>query len=175
MAPPVTDPLVRLTEKTVVRENGCWEWTGLVEKDGYGRMWVGSRTDGSRRPARVNRISYELNCGPVGDMHVCHRCDNRLCIRPEHLFLGSHADNMADMVSKHRSASGERHGRSTKPWRTARGERNGMRRHTNEQIAEAVSKCAYTVQARVAEEYGVHVGTIERWLRESRVSIRKVG
>ena len=76
---------------------GCWEWTGSRGQDGRARVMIDGKMT---HPARV---FWELCNSPIPDgMLVCHKCDNKGCVNPEHLFLGSHRDNTLDMVRKHR-------------------------------------------------------------------------
>lgn len=95
-------------------EAGCLEWGGRTNGDGYGGFDMPLRR-GRNRSVLTHRQAWEYTYGPVPDgMHVLHTCDNPSCGEPEHLFLGTHADNMADMVRKGRKPSrrGEKNGRA---------------------------------------------------------------
>lgn len=77
-------------------DNGCWEWTGCI-RNGYGRISINDKM------YQAHRVSWEIVNGEIPEgLFICHHCDNRKCIKPSHLFLGTNSDNMQDMIKKGR-------------------------------------------------------------------------
>ena len=94
----------------------CWVWTAATRSSGYGCFGVGTLV------VPAHRFAYEETNGPIdAGLFICHRCDNKLCVRPSHLFAATHIENMADMRAK---------GRGNGP----KGDRNANCRFTAEQI-----------------------------------------
>ena len=96
------DPIERMKQKYIVNPvTNCWEWQANRYYNGYGHINVDKKT------LFVHRYSYEYYFGSF-DKSLCvlHKCDNRKCINPDHLFLGTRDENMKDMVSKNRQAKG---------------------------------------------------------------------
>lgn len=100
------EPLSQRIQRNHKKVSECWIWTGCVGKDGYGVLGVG------RKQMRAHRASFEAFSGEIpGGLLVCHRCDQPLCVNPDHLFLGTPRDNTQDMIRKSRRKTlrGESH------------------------------------------------------------------
>lgn len=81
----------------------CWNWRSAT-RNGYGRLMIGSRAAGTRRSVSAHRLAYEIHFGEIpSGLEVCHRCDNRRCINPAHLFVGTKQDNVDDREAKGRN------------------------------------------------------------------------
>lgn len=96
--PPITPSALHRFWSRIERGDDCWEWTGTREHYGHGCLKVGNYA------WKAHRLSWTLHHGPVPDgAFVLHRCDNPPCVRPDHLFLGTQADNVRDMIEKGRA------------------------------------------------------------------------
>ena len=139
----------------VQKSESCWIWTG-VTRNGYGSFFV--RGVGWRY---AHRISWILVNGPIPDgLCVLHRCDNRPCVNPAHLFLGTKAENTADMVSKGRGRGG-----------VSRGESNPTSKLTETQVREIRKETC--PERETAARYGVtraNINYIKRGVTWTHIS-----
>lgn len=130
-------------EEKVDRSGGpdaCHEWTSTLHRLGYGRFY-----DGAKR-IYAHREAWRLEHGDIPEgIHVLHRCDNRPCVNPRHLFLGTQKDNMADASEKGRMAKGVKNGRS---------------KLTREQVKEIRRLRGKAYQKDLAKRFGVARNTI---------------
>lgn len=137
----------RFLAKIDRRANGCWLWTASTQ-NGYGMMsYEGHKV-------YAHRVSWLLHFGVIGDdLFVLHRCDNRLCVRPDHLFLGTHQANMADCAAKGRNYL-QRHPE------IAVGEHNPSAKLTLAQVREIRALVVTESRKSLAVRYGVAYSTV---------------
>jgi hypothetical protein len=137
----VTDNLRQRFDEYVVKNNqGCWAWSGAIV-DGYGVLW---ELGASRQQLRAHRVSWAIYRGEVPEgMCVLHRCDNRQCTRPDHLFIGTVGDNNRDTIAKGRHVS-------------SRGEKNGASKLTADDVEKMKTLRAQGLgYAVIARRFGV--------------------
>lgn len=158
--------------------SGCWLWLGTLTKSGYGTAAVEGKTVGA------HRASYLAFCGPIPEgLFICHRCNNRACVNPDHLYAGTHTDNMADRkraglyyegedhwthIKPERLATGEKHWSNLHPDKTCKGERNGSVKITEQELFEIRAAFATGEPGqRIAKRYGLGKTQIYR-IRDGR-------
>lgn len=147
----------------VNKTDSCWNWTGGTVQSNYYRY--GSFKNGTKT-VRAHRFSYSLYHGVIPEgMFVCHKCDNPLCVNPNHLFLGTAQDNATDMVNKNRQAKGAECGnaRLSKKnildiramWNTK--DKNGKRKYKTAEIAEKFGVTSRNILYIVNNQRWTHV------------------
>lgn len=136
-----------------VLNTACWIWIGSHGDVGYGRFWDGTRD------TSAHRYSYALHYGEIANgLWVLHHCDNRACVRPGHLFLGTRQDNVDDMITKKRHRQGH----------CPSGESNPSVKLTEAEVLEirAIAK-AGTRRKLIAQQFGVSLPLIEKIISHS--------
>ena len=99
------DRVKRFNAKFMPEKDGCWIWTASARGSGYGQFYLKKY----KRQIEAHRASWLLHVGDIPDgLQVLHRCDVRLCVNPEHLFLGTAKDNTQDMIAKNRQKMGSK-------------------------------------------------------------------
>lgn len=139
--------LERFFDKVVLGASDCWYWRGALNQHGYGLM-------NALGESKAHRVSYRLfkEVAP-GDLDVLHKCDVRNCVNPDHLFLGTQADNVRDMVNKGRFVVN-----------TRRGEESHFSKLTKDQVLEMrrIRKEHGLSYAKIAAMFGVNTMTAHR-------------
>lgn len=129
----------------VQKSEGCWLWQASLNRLGYGHAFHGGRVD------KAHRVAWKIERGTIPDgMCVCHTCDVRSCVRPDHLFLGTQVENIADMKSKGRGRTNDK-----------RGTGNSSCKLTEDQVREIRTLyAARHSRPGIAQRFGVSVGTV---------------
>lgn len=148
-SPPTADE--RFWSK-VQKTDGCWLWTATRKPGWYGKF----RFNGKQENA--HRVAYILTYGTIPDgLWVLHRCDNPLCVRPDHLYLGTHQDNVRDRQERGRAACGDNNGSRMHPERILSGEQCSWAKLTAAEVAAIRQEYALgnTTYHKLAAKYGV--------------------
>lgn len=161
MAARKTDPppIIRFSQRTRKAENGCLEWQGPPQKEtGYGQFTLANKT------MSTHRASWILFRGQIPkNLYVLHKCDNRICVNPNHLFLGTQKDNMDDMQAKGRKFS-----QRGIPRPNMRGEKHFASLLTDKQvreIAKRLKRGKRGLSRELARQYGVKISYIQDIMR----------
>ena len=132
---------VRLAKRVDATDpHGCWPWLGVKNQRGYGMITerIGRY---ERRTMGAHRASWVVHNGPIPDGQiVLHRCDNPSCCRPDHLFLGTHKDNTADMLAKGR-------------WARTRAPHTRLRKLTDDDVREI--RASHAPLWKLAHQFGI--------------------
>jgi len=138
----------RFHKKYEINKSECWIWIAGTRLNSKGVAYPRHWTD-DRKSIGAHRFSFELVHGAIPkSMYVCHKCDTPLCVNPDHLFVGTHQDNMRDMVQKRRSFTG-------------RGENKKGRAKLTNQQADQIRKMNIS-HTKIAALFGVSTTTIGR-------------
>ncbi len=130
----------------ILDENTCWEWRGCLDSYDYGSFSYNKKT------YKAHRLMYEMHYGiALNDLHCLHKCDNRKCVNPLHLFAGTNLDNIKDKVKKGRCYTGNQ-----------KGEHNGASKLKDNDVIEI--RRLYNIKKyttiKLGEIYGIHRSTI---------------
>lgn len=133
----------------VKQGDGCWKWEGAITKTGYGSFGTATK-----EWEAAHRYAYKITKGEIPPgKHICHSCDNRACVNPDHLFCGTPADNCADMWSKGRQQDYKNH---------VKGQRSHLAKLTEDQVLWIRDAYEFMTLRAIAEKFGVSITPISQ-------------
>lgn len=140
------------------KQSECWEWQGNYLQTGYGRIKL------KGKPHTAHRLSWELHVGSIPPgLFICHRCDNKGCVNPRHLYVGTPMDNFNDSAARGRVSRGDNHWTRKYPEKILRGERHPRARLTALQVEDIRRRYSEGEGSRaLATAFAVHQSTINR-------------
>jgi hypothetical protein len=127
-------------------KNECWEWQGGLYSNGYGQFY--------KKPMKItaHRFAYELQYGQISkNLVVCHKCDNRKCVNPYHLFAGTQSENLQDMIKKGRQVIS-----------CKKGSNNSRANLTEDQVLEIRKLHKTMLNQKLADKFNIPLSTLEK-------------
>ncbi len=144
MPPHKSLTLARIFARTIRTESGCMEWQGAINSSGYGHIKINGKV------VQAHRLVMMLSGESIHGQMVLHACDNKLCINPDHLSVGTHKENMRQAKER---------------YRTLAGEKNVSAKLTTEAVRQIRAWAPFKTQKILAEAFGVSVWTITAIIR----------
>lgn len=140
----------RFEAKVVAVDSGCHEWQSTIHRDGYGKFWH------ETGQIQAHRMAYMIHKGEIPDgQWVLHKCDNRKCVNPDHLYLGDAKQNCADMHSRGRNV--------------------GRMKYSMELVEKAKAMYAEgRSQQSIADELGINQTTISKYVRGAQKRLKEL-
>jgi len=151
----------------VRKTKNCWNWIGGINSVGYGIFWINGQSIGAHRYSLLSKYK------PHGKKQwALHKCDNKKCVNPDHLYWGDHSDNTTDAVKRNRMATGKRHGSHTKPLSRATFLKNGHSKLSKQDVLDINQLVNDGVHKKIiAKKYEICLVTVYKAIQRAKALI----